>query len=70
LGLGVGRALSSLRWASLVLLLMTIAKVFLIDLGHLDGLYRVASMLGLALSLLLVSFLYQRFVFRRTVTDK
>ena len=65
LGLGVRRGLGALRWASLALLLLTIAKVFLMDLAHLDGLYRVASMLGLALSLLLVSFFYQRFVFRR-----
>ncbi len=65
LGAGVLKSLGGLRWASLILLLMTIAKVFLFDLGHLGGLYRVASMLGLALSLLLVSFLYQRFVFRR-----
>jgi hypothetical protein len=62
--LGVSRSLGALRWASLFLFLATIAKVFLLDLAHLGGLYRVASILGLALSLLLVSFLYQRFVFR------
>ncbi len=65
LGAGVMKSLGGMRWASLILFLMTIAKVFLFDLGHLGGLYRVASMLGLALSLLVVSFLYQRFVFRR-----
>ncbi|MEO6710151.1 MAG: DUF2339 domain-containing protein, partial [Planctomycetota bacterium] len=62
---GVSRGLGALRWASLLLFLATIAKVFLLDLAHLGGLYRVGSILGLALSLLLVSFLYQRFVFRR-----
>ncbi len=62
--LGVSRRLGALRWSSLFLFLITIAKVFLFDLAHLGGLYRVASILGLALSLLLVSFLYQRFVFR------
>ena len=46
-------------------MLLTIAKVFLFDLGHLTGLYRAASVFGLGVSLLLVSLLYQRFVFRR-----
>ena len=62
---GVRTQLGGLRWASLILLLATIAKVFLHDLGHLSGLERAASMLGLALSLLAVSFLYQRYVFKR-----
>jgi uncharacterized membrane protein len=65
LGLGVSKGRSALRWASLVLLLLTIGKVFLFDLGHLEGLYRAASVFGLGISLLLVSVLYQRFVFRR-----
>lgn len=67
--LGVSRRLGFARWASLFLLLITAAKVFLLDLGDLAGLYRVASILGLAVSLLLVSFLYQRFVFRRMPKD-
>lgn len=64
--LGVGMAWRSigLRWVSLGLLLVTIAKVFLYDLGELRDLYRVASLLGLAISLILVSLAYQRFVFR------
>jgi uncharacterized membrane protein len=65
LALGVVRNASGPRWASLVLFLVTIAKVFLFDLGHLEGLQRAASMLGLALSLIIVSLVYQRFVFRR-----
>ncbi|MCY2959975.1 MAG: DUF2339 domain-containing protein [Planctomycetota bacterium] len=65
LGLGVARRSSGPRWASLVLFLATSAKVFLFDLGHLQGLQRAASMLGLALSLIVVSLVYQRFVFRR-----
>ncbi len=42
---------------------MTIIKVFLHDLGELTDLYRVASLVGLAVSLIVVSLLYQRFVF-------
>ncbi len=49
------------RW----LLSLTLVKVFLYDLGELRDLYRVASLLGLALSLIAVSLVYQRFVFRR-----
>lgn len=63
--LGVSKQRGGLRWASLVLLLLTIAKVFIFDLAHLEGLHRAASVAGLGLSLLLVSVLYQRFVFRR-----
>jgi len=51
--------------ASLVLLLITIGKIFLYDVGELTDLYRVGALLGLALSLIAVSLVYQRFVFRR-----
>ena len=44
--------------------ILAIGKVFLRDLGHLEGLYRVGSLTGLAVSLLVVSLFYQRFVFR------
>lgn len=63
--LGTARHVSPLRWASLATFLLSIGKVFLRDLAHLDGLYRVASLAGLALSLIAVSLFYQRFVFRR-----
>ena len=65
LALGVARTSAALRWTSLALLVVTIAKVFLHDLGELRDLYRVASLVGLAISLFLVSAAYQRFVFRR-----
>jgi uncharacterized membrane protein len=53
-----------LRWLSLGLLVLTLGKVFLHDLGELKDLYRVGSLVGLALSLIVVSLIYQRFVFR------
>lgn len=65
LGAGVRRDSQGLRWISLGFLLITIGKVFLYDLGNLGDLYRVASLAGLAVSLILVSLLYQRFVFRK-----
>lgn len=61
---GMRRALPGLRWVSLALFLITICKVFLLDLGQLEGLWRVGSLVGLACALLLVSMLYQRFVLR------
>jgi hypothetical protein len=65
LALGVRRRSGALRWGSLGLMMVTIAKVFLYDLGELQDLYRVASLLGLAISLIAVSLAYQRFVLRR-----
>jgi len=62
---GTFRRSSGLRWISLIFLCVTIGKVFLYDLGQLRDLYRVASLFGLATSLILVSLLYQRFVFGR-----
>jgi uncharacterized membrane protein len=65
LGFGMSRDSLGLRWLSLGFLLATIGKVFLYDLGALKDLYRVASLVGLSVSLILVSLLYQRFVFRK-----
>ena len=63
LALGMAKSSQGLRWISLAFLVLTIGKVFLYDLGELEDLYRVASLVGLAVSLILVSLAYQRFVF-------
>ena len=63
LGIGILREVASLRYASLALLMMTVAKVFLVDMSELTGLYRVASFMGLGLILIGIGYLYQRFVF-------
>ncbi len=55
---GLRRQVSGLRWASLIVLVATVLKVFLYDLGALEGLARVGSFLGLAICLLGVSLLY------------
>lgn len=57
------------RIAALSLLVITILKCFLHDLGRLGGLYRVGSLLGLAISLVLVGLLLQKFVLRRPVEE-
>ena len=49
-----------MRHAALVLVLAVVAKVFLSDMRDLEGLYRVASFLGLGVSLIGIGYLYQR----------
>jgi len=61
LGIGIWRGVKGLRVASLIFLMVTVAKAFLYDLSALQGLYRVLSFLGLGTALILVSLLYQRF---------
>jgi Predicted membrane protein (DUF2339) len=63
LGAGIARRSAALRWTSLMLILITVGKVFLWDLSHLHDLYRVMSLVGLAFSLILIALAYQRFVF-------
>jgi uncharacterized membrane protein len=65
LAAGMWRKHPAMRKVSLALLLVTCGKVFLYDLSHLADLYRVVSLVGLAMSLILVSYTYQRFVFAR-----
>jgi uncharacterized membrane protein len=65
LGLGTLVRSQLLRYASAVVILITVSKVFLIDAANLTGLYRVASFLGLGLSLIGIGYLYQRLLFPR-----
>ncbi len=66
LALAIRYASSQLRWASLVVLAVTVAKVFLSDMSVLTGLWRVASFIGVGLTLVGIGFLYQRYVFPHT----
>jgi len=50
------------RWAALILILITSIKIFFMDPVKLFDMYRVGSFLGLAITLGLVSFLYQKFI--------
>jgi len=61
---GIARRGPLLRFGSLAVMLLAVAKVFVYDTAQLSDLYRVLSFLGLGASLLLLGFLYQRFVFR------
>jgi uncharacterized membrane protein len=60
LGVGFWRRSGFLRWQALVLLAVTIAKVFLADMSQLSQGYRIISFLGLGALLLAISFVYQR----------
>jgi uncharacterized membrane protein len=60
LALGFRRQSALLRWQGLVLLAVTIFKVFLIDTSTLSQGYRIISFLALGALLLGVSFAYQR----------
>ena len=63
--LGILRKRKGLRIGALSVLTLTVGKVFLHDLWEIGSLYRVGSLVGLALALLVMSFLTQRFVLRR-----
>ncbi len=57
---GVRWSAAGLRWQGLVLIALTVAKVFLFDLSFLERAYRILSFFALGLVLLVVSFLYQK----------
>jgi len=59
---GARQRSKALRIASLLVIIMTVGKVFLYDASELSGLYRVFSFFGLGLSLLGLSWFYTRFV--------
>jgi uncharacterized membrane protein len=60
LAVGFWRRSAFLRWQGLVLLAVSVAKVFLVDMSALSQGYRILSFLGLGALLLAVSFVYQR----------
>ena len=63
LAIGLWRQAPWLRHGALAILILTVCKVFLSDVGALGGLYRVFSFLGLGLFLVGIGYVYQRYVF-------
>jgi uncharacterized membrane protein len=57
---GFWKASRFLRWQALILIFVTICKVFLYDTSSLDRGYRILSFIALGMVLLVTSFLYQR----------
>jgi uncharacterized membrane protein len=60
IAVGFRRQYRPIRYTAIALFALTIAKVFLVDLASLQGIYRVLGLIVVGTVLLLVSFLYQR----------
>lgn len=60
LSVGFGGRVTALRYMAIALFGLTILKVFIIDLSHLQMVYRIVSFIVLGVLLLLGSFLYQK----------
>jgi uncharacterized membrane protein len=58
--IGIWRAYRPVRYLAMLIFAFTIAKVFLVDLATLDRVYKMASVMGLGILLLIASYLYQR----------
>jgi uncharacterized membrane protein len=55
----------TLRLASAAVVVLTVLKVFLIDMSDLTGIYRALSFLGLGVVLIGIGWFYQRLLFPR-----
>ncbi len=60
---GIWTASQPARLASAAIVLLTIAKVFLVDMADLAGVWRALSFIGLGLVLVGIGWLYQRLLF-------
>ncbi len=58
--IGLWKRYAPIRYLAIVVFTITIAKVFFVDLASLDRVYRVISIIGLGVMLLVTSYLYNR----------
>lgn len=58
--IGLRRDYAPIRYFAILLFAVTIAKVFFVDMAHLERVYRILSVIGLGIALLVTSYLYQR----------
>lgn len=65
LGLGYGLRAQSVRIASAAVVIITVFKVFFVDMRDLTGLWQALSVLGLGIVLLGIGWFYQRLLFPR-----
>lgn len=61
-GAGIKLQRQYIRYAGLAVIVLVVLKVFLWDMSSLEGLFRIASFIGLGLCLVGIGWLYQRFV--------
>ena len=67
---GLRRQYAPIRYFAIAVFGITILKVFMVDLAALERIYRVLSIIGLGVLLLMSSYLYQRSrVVRRTLSE-
>jgi uncharacterized membrane protein len=57
---GLVRKYAPIRYFAMTVFAVTIVKVFAVDLSELDRIYRVLSIIGLGVTLLVTSYLYQK----------
>ena len=60
--LGMRQKTRWVRYAGVALLLFTLAKLFLHDFANLGPLYRIGAFIGVAIIMIVASFVYQRFL--------
>jgi uncharacterized membrane protein len=58
--IGLARNYAPIRYCAIVVLAITIGKVFFVDMAELDRIYRVGSVIVLGILLLVTSYLYSR----------
>lgn len=70
LGYGLWREMPEARLASAAIVVLTVLKVFLLDMSGLEGALRAFSFIGLGLALVGIGLVYQRYIFgaKRMVT--
>ncbi len=61
LGMGFWKGSKYARYAAVVLLVVTLLKVFLHDLAAIQNIFRIGALVGVAVIAFIASFLYQRF---------
>ena len=64
LAIGYGLRAQSVRIASAAVVVLTVLKVFFVDMSDLTGLWQALSVLGLGIVLLGIGWFYQRLLFR------
>jgi uncharacterized membrane protein len=64
--IGLRKDYAPIRYFAIALLALTIIKVFFADMAELDRIYRVSSVIGLGIVLLVTSYLYNRARRRRS----
>ena len=57
---GLWKRYAPIRYFAIATFALTIVKVFFVDLSELDRIYRVSSVIGLGVLLLITSYLYTR----------